>query len=198
MDQNSFWIESSRSSPRHPVVLFMKGTPQFPQCGFSNAGGPGAEGLRRPSFLRSTCWQDAEIYRKSEVLRQLADLSAALYQWRVDRRRGHLQGNVRKRRVAAAAGKRQAGLIMDKLVIQGGVPLAGEVRISGAKNAALPILCAALLAETEPLQVGNVPHLHDVTTMIGLLVPDGHGGLGGRQAGRGTGRAQHQQSAGAL
>jgi len=62
---------------------------------------------------------------------------------------------------------------MDKLVIQGGVPLSGEVRISGAKNAALPILCAGLLAETGTLQVGNVPHLHDITTMIGLLVQMG-------------------------
>ncbi|MEN6587781.1 MAG: UDP-N-acetylglucosamine 1-carboxyvinyltransferase [Sulfuricella sp.] len=64
---------------------------------------------------------------------------------------------------------------MDKLVIQGGVPLAGEVRISGAKNAALPILCAALLAETDTLRVANVPHLHDITTMIGLLVQMGMG-----------------------
>jgi len=64
---------------------------------------------------------------------------------------------------------------MDKLVIQGGVPLVGEVRISGAKNAALPILCAALLAETDTLRVGNVPHLHDITTMIGLLVQMGMG-----------------------
>lgn len=57
---------------------------------------------------------------------------------------------------------------MDKLVIQGGIPLSGEVRISGAKNAALPILCAALLTE-EPLHIGNVPHLRDVTTMLELL-----------------------------
>ena len=57
---------------------------------------------------------------------------------------------------------------MDKLVIEGGVRLAGEVAISGAKNAALPILCAALLTR-EPLQVENVPHLHDVTTMLTLL-----------------------------
>ena len=57
---------------------------------------------------------------------------------------------------------------MDKLVIQGGVPLSGEVRISGAKNAALPILCAALLTE-ELLRIGNVPHLRDVTTMLELL-----------------------------
>ncbi|MDO8891021.1 MAG: UDP-N-acetylglucosamine 1-carboxyvinyltransferase [Sulfurimicrobium sp.] len=63
---------------------------------------------------------------------------------------------------------------MDKLVIQGGVPLSGEIRVSGAKNAALPILCAGLLADGT-LQVSNVPHLHDVTTMIGLLGQMGMG-----------------------
>jgi UDP-N-acetylglucosamine 1-carboxyvinyltransferase len=57
---------------------------------------------------------------------------------------------------------------VDKLQIQGGVPLEGEVRISGAKNAALPILAATLLAEGT-VSVGNVPHLQDVTTMIELL-----------------------------
>jgi len=57
---------------------------------------------------------------------------------------------------------------MDKLQIRGGKPLEGEVRISGAKNAALPILAATLLAEG-PVSVGNVPHLRDVTTMIELL-----------------------------
>ncbi|PZN32685.1 MAG: UDP-N-acetylglucosamine 1-carboxyvinyltransferase [Proteobacteria bacterium] len=57
---------------------------------------------------------------------------------------------------------------MDKLQIHGGIPLAGEVRISGAKNAALPILAGTLLAEG-PVSVGNVPHLRDVTTMIELL-----------------------------
>src|SRR5687768_4072310 len=57
---------------------------------------------------------------------------------------------------------------MDKLQVQGGVPLEGEVRISGAKNAALPILAATLLAEGT-VSVGNVPHLQDVTTMIELL-----------------------------
>jgi UDP-N-acetylglucosamine 1-carboxyvinyltransferase len=57
---------------------------------------------------------------------------------------------------------------MDKLVIEGGIPLRGEVAISGAKNAALPILCAALLT-SEPLVVENVPHLRDVTTMLNLL-----------------------------
>jgi UDP-N-acetylglucosamine 1-carboxyvinyltransferase len=61
---------------------------------------------------------------------------------------------------------------MDKLVIEGGVPLSGEIDISGAKNATLPILCAALLT-TEPLRVQNVPHLHDVTTMLNLLMQMG-------------------------
>ncbi len=53
-------------------------------------------------------------------------------------------------------------------MIAGGVPLEGEVRISGAKNATLPILAATLLADG-PVTVGNVPHLHDVTTTIELL-----------------------------
>ncbi|HKA44651.1 MAG TPA: UDP-N-acetylglucosamine 1-carboxyvinyltransferase [Burkholderiales bacterium] len=61
---------------------------------------------------------------------------------------------------------------MDKLVIEGGVPLAGEVEISGAKNAALPILTAALLTD-EPLIVTNVPRLRDVTTMLNLLAQMG-------------------------
>jgi UDP-N-acetylglucosamine 1-carboxyvinyltransferase len=57
---------------------------------------------------------------------------------------------------------------MDKLQIQGGVPLEGEVRISGAKNATLPILAGALLAN-DPVVVANVPHLKDVTTTVELL-----------------------------
>ncbi len=57
---------------------------------------------------------------------------------------------------------------MDKLLIQGGQPLSGELRISGAKNAALPILAAALISET-PVTVGNIPHLHDITTTMELL-----------------------------
>jgi len=61
---------------------------------------------------------------------------------------------------------------VDKLVIQGGVPLTGEVRISGAKNAALPILCAALLTP-ETLRLQNVPHLRDVTTTLNLLAQMG-------------------------
>ena len=57
---------------------------------------------------------------------------------------------------------------MDKLVVTGGARLSGEVAISGAKNAALPILCAALLTR-EPLELSNVPALHDIDTMLGLL-----------------------------
>ena len=57
---------------------------------------------------------------------------------------------------------------MDKLIIEGGVPLTGEIPVSGAKNAALPILCATLLTR-QPLIVSNVPHMRDVTTMLSLL-----------------------------
>ncbi|MBA6412987.1 UDP-N-acetylglucosamine 1-carboxyvinyltransferase [Parahaliea sp. F7430] len=57
---------------------------------------------------------------------------------------------------------------MEKLVIKGGKQLHGELRISGAKNAALPILAAALLSN-EPVTIRNLPHLHDITTMIELL-----------------------------
>ena len=61
---------------------------------------------------------------------------------------------------------------MDKLILQGGQTLNGEVRISGAKNAALPILCAALLT-AEPLTLTNVPALHDIQTMLKLLAQMG-------------------------
>lgn len=57
---------------------------------------------------------------------------------------------------------------MDKLLIRGGKPLRGELTVSGAKNAALPILAATILS-SEPIVVRNLPHLHDVTTMIELL-----------------------------
>ncbi len=57
---------------------------------------------------------------------------------------------------------------MDKLQINGGIPLEGEIRISGAKNATLPILAGTLLADGS-VTVGNVPHLQDVTTTIELL-----------------------------
>ncbi|SCY61197.1 UDP-N-acetylglucosamine 1-carboxyvinyltransferase [Nitrosospira sp. Nl5] len=71
---------------------------------------------------------------------------------------------------------------MQKLIIHGGSPLSGEVRISGAKNAALPILCASLLTG-ETLTVENVPHLNDVTTMLGLL---GQMGIGIAVNGKGV------------
>ena len=57
---------------------------------------------------------------------------------------------------------------MDKLLIQGGTPLSGEVAMSGAKNAALPILCACLLT-ADPLNLKNVPHLNDISTMLRLI-----------------------------
>ncbi len=57
---------------------------------------------------------------------------------------------------------------MDKLIIHGNIPLNGEIRISGAKNAALPILAATLLTSA-PIRISNIPHLHDVTTIMSLL-----------------------------
>lgn len=57
---------------------------------------------------------------------------------------------------------------MEKLIIQGGNPLNGEIRISGAKNAALPILAASLLS-SGPVKISNIPHLQDVTTIVSLL-----------------------------
>ena len=57
---------------------------------------------------------------------------------------------------------------MDRLRVQGGQRLSGEIPVSGAKNAALPILCAALLS-TQPLDLDNVPRLHDVDTALRLL-----------------------------
>jgi len=57
---------------------------------------------------------------------------------------------------------------LEKLIVQGGARLTGEIRISGAKNAALPILAATLLADG-PMTIANVPHLHDITTTLELL-----------------------------
>jgi UDP-N-acetylglucosamine 1-carboxyvinyltransferase len=62
---------------------------------------------------------------------------------------------------------------LDKLIINGGARLEGEIRISGAKNAVLPIMAATLLADT-PVVIRNIPHLHDVTTTMELL---GHMGV---------------------
>ncbi len=57
---------------------------------------------------------------------------------------------------------------MDKLIIKGGIPLSGQVRVSGSKNAVLPILAGTLLADG-PVIIRNIPHLHDVTTTMELL-----------------------------
>ncbi len=63
---------------------------------------------------------------------------------------------------------------MQKIVVEGGQTLNGEVQISGAKNAVLPILCATLLADA-PVEISNVPHLHDVVTTAKLLAELGAG-----------------------
>ena len=63
---------------------------------------------------------------------------------------------------------------MQKIVVEGGLPLNGEVQISGAKNAVLPILCATLLADA-PFEISNVPQLHDVATTAKLLAELGAG-----------------------
>ena len=57
---------------------------------------------------------------------------------------------------------------MDRLLIKGGAMLDGELRASGAKNSALKMFAAALLAD-EPVTIANVPHLRDITTMMELL-----------------------------
>jgi UDP-N-acetylglucosamine 1-carboxyvinyltransferase len=61
-----------------------------------------------------------------------------------------------------------AAYSLDRLIIKGGVKLEGEIRISGAKNAVLPIMAATLLAD-DPVTIRNIPHLHDVTTTMELL-----------------------------
>lgn len=70
--------------------------------------------------------------------------------------------------VAAKAAKGESEHLMDKLLIEGGRRLSGEVVVSGAKNAALPILCAGLLS-AEPVRLHNVPNLQDVRTTLTLL-----------------------------
>lgn len=57
---------------------------------------------------------------------------------------------------------------MEKLIIKGGIPLNGEIKISGAKNAALPILAGSLLSQC-PIEISNIPHLQDVVTIVSLL-----------------------------
>src|SRR2546425_9826618 len=74
----------------------------------------------------------------------------------------------RSTRCRCARSRPRNGAPVDKLRIRGGRPLEGEVRVSGAKNAALPIMCAALLS-SQPLRLSNVPQLMDVRTMAKLL-----------------------------
>src|SRR5690606_30281442 len=66
------------------------------------------------------------------------------------------------------AGRIQGGALMDKLRITGGMRLKGEIEVSGAKNAALPILCAGLLT-ADTLALSNVPDLNDIATTLRLL-----------------------------
>src|SRR5215472_12309780 len=75
--------------------------------------------------------------------------------------------------------------LMDKLVIRGGNPLIGTVRISGAKNAALPAMAAALLSE-EPVILENIPQVRDIVTERNLLAAMG------AEVELGYGRAQHR------
>src|SRR5438128_8191764 len=77
-------------------------------------------------------------------------------------------------------------LDMDKLVIRGGNPLLGTIRVSGAKNAALPAMAAALLTE-EPVILENVPQVRDIETTRKLLAS-----MGAAEVELGYGRAQHR------
>src|SRR5690349_1453629 len=73
---------------------------------------------------------------------------------------------------------------MDKILIRGGVPLAGAITIGGAKNAALPLMAASLLS-AEPLLLANLPELADIATMANLLVQHGVAiDIGGEPAAR--------------
>ncbi len=83
---------------------------------------------------------------------------------------------------------------MQKLVIEGGYQLNGEVRISGAKNAALPIMCASILTQ-EVLHLSNLPDMHDVATMIKLLQQMGVVVESGEQEARFNGAALNKPEA---
>src|ERR1700691_3774756 len=88
--------------------------------------------------------------------------------WATRSMRWHWKCSRRKNSQAKDRDQGHRSRDMDKLQIQGGIPLEGEIRMSGAKNATLPILAGCLLAEGT-VTVSNVPHLQDVTTMIELL-----------------------------
>src|SRR3546814_13316906 len=74
---------------------------------------------------------------------------------------GAAHADPRRARLAAARG----GGLMQKIIVRGGIALDGEVAVSGAKNAVLPILCATLLGD-EPVTIAHVPDLHDVKTPL--------------------------------
>src|SRR3546814_17315075 len=85
---------------------------------------------------------------------------------------GAAHADPRRARLAAARG----GGLMQKIIVSGGIALDGEVAVSGAKNAVLPILCATLLAD-EPVSIANAPDLHAVQTTPRMLAELGAGGI---------------------
>jgi UDP-N-acetylglucosamine 1-carboxyvinyltransferase len=87
--------------------------------------------------------------------------------------------------LAVAHGLRAYDIDMDKFVIRGGNPLAGTIRVSGAKNAALPAMAAALLTD-EPVILENIPQVRDIETTRKLLAAMG------AEVELGYGRAQHR------
>ena len=87
----------------HPVVLYMKGTPQFPQCGFSSVGGADAEGCGVDEFFSVNVLADAEIRQGIKDYANWPTIPAALRQRRIRRRLRHHARDVRVGRIAAAA-----------------------------------------------------------------------------------------------
>ncbi len=85
----------------HPIVLFMKGTPQFPMCGFSSRAVQALRDGRRQPVAHRQRAGGAGDPRQPAALLQLADVPAALHQWRADRRLRHHAGAVRVRRAGA-------------------------------------------------------------------------------------------------
>src|SRR5690242_12447314 len=127
------------------------------------AGNGVSRGPRRSRQPRRRAFSGKDRRRS---LRRQTDAGAPSHGVRGARRTHGRRGS----RVVAAHphADRGRGELMARIVISGGKPLNGEVWISGAKNAVLPILAACLLAD-EPVTIGNVPHLHDVTTTMELL-----------------------------
>eukprot|EP00095_Tigriopus_kingsejongensis_P009886 maker-scaffold8_size885657-snap-gene-1.0 protein:Tk09886 transcript:maker-scaffold8_size885657-snap-gene-1.0-mRNA-1 annotation:"udp-n-acetylglucosamine 1-carboxyvinyltransferase" len=139
----------------NPVVLFMKGTPDFPMCGFS---GKTVQILKEVNveFAAVDVLSDESIREGVKAYSNWPTIPQ-LY---VD---GEFVGGC-----DIITEMFESEVCMDKILITGGNRLSGDVAISGAKNAALPILIASLLSE-EPVTISNIPHLHDVTTTMALL-----------------------------